>query len=565
MTVLVRRRFVQVEGRRVHYRTMGSGPPALFIHSSLTNSAFVIPEMAVVADRYTCFCFDTPAFGLSDPLPLTEVTMADLADATVAAMDAVGLPPCPVFGSHTGAAVALELAFRYPERVTGVMLDGIPVFTTEEAGAAGVAYFAPLVPDPLGGHYSATWTRFRDQSVWFPWFGRHPDCLNDVDMNPPESIHNWTKMFFNAAEHYKPAYMAAWAYGDGAIVAASGLTVPAIITATTTDMLHAHLKRLPPMRPDQEIREVGRSHDVRRALTREAFDRFGSPGEAPDAPSSLGPTAAVARQFIDVGDRQLLLRHAGNHAMPVIVLLHDFPGSSLALEPLINELAVRHFVLAFDLPGSGESAPLGSTDLNAFADMVWHGCDAAGVKQAILHGAGFGSSVAIEMATQLPHRVTALSLSGVLLPDAAERADLRANFAPPAMVENDGSHWYRTWLMLRDSLVYWPWYRTKRDGLRRVPANFEAAHLHHWTFEVVKQLDGYHEAIHAALDHDAAVALAAFDGTVLLWSDPLNALSATYDTRLKAVRPDAALHDIAGLAHLLQPARDAANLRSSRS
>ena len=551
MTVLVRRRFVQVAGRRVHYRTMGSGPAALFIHSSPTNSAFVIPEMAVVADGYTCFCFDTPGFGLSDPLPLTAVTMADLADATVAAMDAVGLPPCPVFGSHTGAAVALELAFRYPVRVTGVMLDGIPVFTPEEAEAVGSAYFAPLVLDPLGGHYSATWTRFRDQSVWFPWFGRHPDCLNDVDMNPPEAIHNWTKMFFNAAEHYKPAYMAAWAYGQGAIEAAAGLTVPAIITATTTDMLHAHLERLPPLRDDQEIREVGRSHDVRRGLTREAFGKFGSPGRVAAAPLRLGATSVTVCQFIDVGDRQLLLRHAGNPASPAVVLLHDLPGSSLALESLIDELAAQHFVLAFDLPGSGESIPLGSTDLGSFADMIWQGCDAAGVAQAVLHGVGFGSSVAIAMATQLPHRVTALSLSGVLLPDATERADLRANLAPPAVVNSDGSHWYRTWLMLRDSLVYWPWYKTKRECLRRAPGNFQAAHLHHWTFEVVKQLDGYHEAIHAALDHDAAAGLVAFDGAVLLWRDPLNALSAAYDARLTAARPDTALRDIAGLADAL--------------
>lgn len=100
--------------------------------------------MLAQADRDTCFAFDTPGFRLSDPLPQSEMTVADLADATLAAMDALGLPPLPVFGAHSGAAIALERGYRHPGRVTGLMLNGVPIFTREEVAPMRDTYFAPF-------------------------------------------------------------------------------------------------------------------------------------------------------------------------------------------------------------------------------------------------------------------------------------------------------------------------------------------------------------------------------------------------------------------------------------
>ena len=130
----VSRHFLKVGNRLVHYRRLGSGPPALLIHSSPASSEYLIPFMRHLAPHFTCFAFDTPGFGDSDGLTLRTIRIADLADATAAAMRALGLPACPVFGTHTGAAIATELGRRHPDLVRGVVADGITIFNPRENG-----------------------------------------------------------------------------------------------------------------------------------------------------------------------------------------------------------------------------------------------------------------------------------------------------------------------------------------------------------------------------------------------------------------------------------------------
>lgn len=533
--IQVARGFVSVGDREVHYRRLGSGPPALFIHSSPTNSSFVLADMQAQADRYTCFAFDTPGFGLSDPLPWQELGVADLARATAEAIEALGLPPMPVFGTHTGAAIALELGFRYPEKVLGLVLDGVPIFTSGEVAALGDSYFAPLEPDALGGHFSATWTRFRDQYRWFPWYACHPDALNGIDLGDPLAVHRWTEMFFAAAAHYKSAYRAAIAYGQGAIVATAGLRVPAVFTATETDMLHPHLRRLPPLAQGQCIAEVGAGGARKYALVRESFARFGDSGaDHASAPQMLASGDGIRRQFVEIGGRPLLFRYAGATAAPPLMLIHDLPGSGKLVADRIRELAATgHLVIAPDLPGSGESEGMEEgADLAEYAAALWALCDALGIAAAGIEGHGFGSSLALAMAAEQPGRCRALAIDGILLPDRTERADLLARYAPEIGIEADGAHWYRLWLRLRDSLVAWPWYDTGRAALRREPADFSAGRLHDWTVEVMKQWSSQHRLPRTILRFDSAAQLEDLRCPLTILPQPRSPVAVAYADRL---------------------------------
>jgi hypothetical protein len=110
-------------------------------------------------------------------------------------------------------------------------------------------------------------------------------------------------------------------------------------------------------------------------------------------------------------------------------------------------------------------------------------------------------------------------LRGVFLPDDNERGGLRSRYAPAIDIEADGSHWYRTWLMLRDSLVYWPWYEHKLKALRRAPADFSAERMHAWTFDVMKQHHSYHQYINAAIERESARELVSLKQPVLVIND----------------------------------------------
>jgi pimeloyl-ACP methyl ester carboxylesterase len=481
------------------------------IHSSPANASLLIEDIALLSDRYTVFAPDTPGFGQSDPLPLTEMTIADLADALAKTLASMDMPPCPMFGTHTGAGIVLEFARSYPDRVTGIILDGLALFRELEYAELFADYFRPIPITDLGGQYAMAWTRMRDQAIWFPWCSRSPVALNDYDLPPAMRTNHWVSMYFDASSHYVPAYRAALRYGEDGVAAAAALTTPAVISARETDMLFAHLDRLLAPREGQEIHRLGRSMNETRALTEAAFARFVSRGAAPSDRDEIVSASSVMREFVTTSTGRVLhLRHVGERTAPPILLLHDAPGSSAQLHDQMAECASDFFVVAPDLPGSGESPAF--TALAAVADYTEELIallDYLDLPRTDVLGLGFGAAVALDLAHRHPSRVKRLALRPHPLPPLHERAGLRANYAPLITIESDGSHWYRTWLMLRDSLVWWPWYDRRVSNLTRKAGDFSAIALHDWTRDVLRNHASYGDLITAALAYDEVEAHAA--------------------------------------------------------
>ncbi len=489
--------------------------------------------MQALAGENTCFAFDTPGYGDSAPLGNGEAGIAGMADALAETLRSLNFPPCPVFGSHTGAAIALELARRHPELTTGLILDGVAMFTPQEQIEIFDGYFAPLLLDELGGHYAHTWTRFRDLFIWFPWTRKCPENLNDADAPTATRLQLWVNMFFRAAGNYAATYRAAIAYGSDAADAIRQLRTPAVFMAQRSDMLFAHLDRLPPLRAGQRIERVSR--EDKSLAIHWAARQFAASDPPPPDPVPTFNANGVSRGFLDLPHGQVLVRLAGAAAgTRPLLLLHDAPGSSLALEPLMQQLASRRRVVTLDLPGCGESPPLApaQASLADFAAVVEQVLDGLRLADCAVYAQGFGSSLALELGASNPRRFPKLLLHGLCLPASSQRPELLDRYAPPIDLAADGSHWYRTWLMLRDSLIYFPWYAGRAAALRRVPADFDAQHLHERTFEVLKQYQGYQQLIMAALTLDTELRCrdAQRAGAALqLWDDPLHPFAAWAD------------------------------------
>ncbi len=100
MSASITRHFVSVGTRRVHYTRAGDGPPVVLLHESPCSSKAMAVYQRVFAESFTAIAFDTPGFGLSDPLPFEQPEIADFADALAETLDALGIARAAVFGRH---------------------------------------------------------------------------------------------------------------------------------------------------------------------------------------------------------------------------------------------------------------------------------------------------------------------------------------------------------------------------------------------------------------------------------------------------------------------------------
>lgn len=119
---------------QVHYReagVRGEKPSLVLLHQNPASSLEYEPLIAEIARDRHVIAFDTPGYGMSDAPP-APLDMAGYAECFVAALPAVGIAECDVYGFHTGALLAIETAIAAPDVVRRVALTGIPMRDTAE-------------------------------------------------------------------------------------------------------------------------------------------------------------------------------------------------------------------------------------------------------------------------------------------------------------------------------------------------------------------------------------------------------------------------------------------------
>ncbi len=137
---------------------------------------------------------------------------------------------------------------------------------------------------------------------------------------------------------------------------------------------------------------------------------------------------SVAAKFLTIDGRRLAYREAGGG--PPIVFLHGLGGNSASWEPQFDAFAGNHRVVAWDMPGFGDSEimPLGATrDFSALARRFM---DALGIARAVGVGTSYGTVILADLARTNPGRIGAMvfacGVTGMGHLDGQERARLRA-------------------------------------------------------------------------------------------------------------------------------------------
>lgn len=220
---------------RMHLRRAGStGRPVLVLPTGGGSSAQFEPVVRGLAETRTVAALDYPGNGLSAPLARVP-DVADLAREVLAVADALGWDTFDVWGSHTGACVALEMTVQAPERIGRGVYEG-PVMVTEEFREHLLAhYFPDLAPDAFGTHLPRAWNWRRDVFLYWPWYRAEHAAARAIGLPGAEDLQLYAVGILESGATYCGAYRAAFDYDTRARL--PHLTRPAIITAGPHDML----------------------------------------------------------------------------------------------------------------------------------------------------------------------------------------------------------------------------------------------------------------------------------------------------------------------------------------
>jgi pimeloyl-ACP methyl ester carboxylesterase len=163
MPTFLTRGYTGAPGAQLHYRMLGEGPPVFLLHSSPLSSAFMLGQLQALADAgHRAIALDTPGYGQSDPLPAPPQSLADYARAFLAGIDAmhgtgdalggarIDTTRFALYGTATGAQLALALARLAPEHITRLVLDNCALFTEAQVADWEPRYFPDLTPRPDG-------------------------------------------------------------------------------------------------------------------------------------------------------------------------------------------------------------------------------------------------------------------------------------------------------------------------------------------------------------------------------------------------------------------------------
>jgi len=112
---------IDVDGLKINYDVQGDGAPLLLIPYLAADHACYAFQLPAYTEHLSCIAVDLPGSGESDkpPGPYSTETYADQLSAF---LGAIGIERAHVAGVSLGAAVAMHLAARHPERVRSLSL-----------------------------------------------------------------------------------------------------------------------------------------------------------------------------------------------------------------------------------------------------------------------------------------------------------------------------------------------------------------------------------------------------------------------------------------------------------
>jgi pimeloyl-ACP methyl ester carboxylesterase len=204
------------------------------LHASPASSVSLVGLVAGFASGRECIAPDTLGNGDSAAPAPPRPDAAYYADASLRVMSALGVGRVDLYGSHTRAHIAVEMAIRAPGRIRRVILDGI------------------------GSQFHWAWHFVRDQGWFFPYFKGDAAHLRGIDAPSPDVLHTITLEVLKVIGTYHLAYRAAFAHDDAGRLPLVGR--PTLVVADDSDPLKAGVDRAAALLRDARKRVLATDH-----------------------------------------------------------------------------------------------------------------------------------------------------------------------------------------------------------------------------------------------------------------------------------------------------------------
>ena len=226
---------------QIHYREAGVGIPIILLHPSPTSSVFMEPLIEVFARHGRAIAWDTPGYGQSDKLPCDTEGLDPYVQALNEFITRLGLDRPVIYGSATGAQLAIEYGKAYPKNTRGLILDNAAWFYDSERDAIMESYFPDISPQEDGSHLQLVWKMATQVYRYFPWYDRSAPIKNSVKI--PLSVVQQTVLdYLTAGTEYDRAYRAAFLNERPEQL--RGLSIPTRLMRWQDSMLKDYTDRL---------------------------------------------------------------------------------------------------------------------------------------------------------------------------------------------------------------------------------------------------------------------------------------------------------------------------------
>lgn len=243
----ISRDYVDIPSGRVHVRRAGSGRPVMVLQAAPGSAAHLDRVTVGLARDALAIAPDYIGNGESAKAR-GPVEVATLARDVVDLADALGLADFDIWGSHTGANVAIEISLIAPGRVGRMVLEAPIMLDPALTRDIFENYFHPIVPDRWGTHLIDAWNFRRDLSLFWPWYRQERTAARTVGEPSVELHHEQVLGLLQSGRTYQVSYKAAFSYPTADRMRL--IRHPSLICAGAGDVLYETLAKAKGVAPD---------------------------------------------------------------------------------------------------------------------------------------------------------------------------------------------------------------------------------------------------------------------------------------------------------------------------